>query len=204
MKKTGFYAERVRPVFVMAIITIICIFMISILHLSTQERVIANEGLVLKKALLFAGGVNVPETNTEVNDLFEKQVKEGDGFFEISASSGKVLSYAFIQAGPGLWGEIEAITAFKPDLKEFAGIDFIKQNETPGLGARISESWFKEQIRGKKVPLTMNPEGTKSTKITEIDAITGASRTSEYVLSIFNFAGEKAATLSGIITGENQ
>jgi Na+-transporting NADH:ubiquinone oxidoreductase subunit C len=197
MKKDGFYAERIKPVVVMAIITIICIFLVSILYLSTQERVTANEGLVLKKALLYAGGLSLPESNNEINALYDKQVKEKDSYYEITDSSGKTISYAFIQKGPGLWGEIEAITAFKPDFKEFAGIEFIKQNETPGLGARITEKWFKEQIRGKETPLTMEPEGTESSKPTVIDAITGASRTSEYVLSIFNQAGKRAAQLKG-------
>ncbi|MDC7222316.1 MAG: FMN-binding protein [Spirochaetales bacterium] len=197
MKKTGFYAERIRPVLVTAVLTIICITSVSFLHLFTQDQVRANEGLVLKKAVLSAAGVTLPASNLEVNDLYEARVSEGEGLFTVRDEGGNIMAYAFIQAGPGLWGEIEAIVAFDSGFSHFAGTEFIKQNETPGLGARITESWFKEQLRGKKAPLSLNPEGTESTAESEIDGITGASRTSEYALSLFNRADERAAELKG-------
>jgi Na+-transporting NADH:ubiquinone oxidoreductase subunit C len=200
MKKTSFFSERIKPVIVMAVITIICITLVSGIHLSTQDLVSANEGLVLKKAVLFAAGIEVPENNAEINSLYDELVVEDEGLFLVYDGNGTAFSnlsaVAFITAGPGLWGEIEVVTAFNSDLKSFAGIDFIKQNETPGLGARITESWFKEQLRGKMPPLSMLPEGTKSSASGEIDAITGASRTSEYVLQIFNSAGDRAAELA--------
>ncbi|MDC7226564.1 MAG: FMN-binding protein [Spirochaetales bacterium] len=203
MKQVSFFSERIKPVIIMAVITIICISLVSGIHLSTQELVIANEGLVLKKAVLYAAGVEIPSGNAEVNELYEERVEEqmdesGDVYIvygEGGSTGGEIEAYAFIAPGPGLWGEIEMLAAFMPDLKTFAGIDFIKQNETPGLGARITEAWFKEQLRGKQPPLVMNPEGTESSASTEIDAITGASRTSDFVLSIFNEAGLRAAEL---------
>ncbi|MBI9108621.1 MAG: FMN-binding protein [Spirochaetales bacterium] len=194
MKKVGFFAERVKPVIIMAALTIICIAIVSGIHLSTQDLVIANEGLFLKKAVLYAGGIKLPETNAEINELYEERVAERGDIFEISGLSGDIAAYAFIIVGPGLWGEIEAVTAFTPDLASFVGVEFVKQNETPGLGARITEPWFKEQMRGKPFPLRMVPEGTAGAS-GEIDAITGASRTSAYVLQIFNSAGEKAEKL---------
>ncbi|MDC7218698.1 MAG: FMN-binding protein [Spirochaetales bacterium] len=199
MKESSFYSERIKPVVVTAVLTIICISLVSVLHLSTRERVLANEGLVLKRAVLYAAGITVPEANMEVNNLYEELVVEKEGFFQINNKSGQPQAYAFIQAGPGLWGEIEAVMAFDESLSRFAGVDFIKQNETPGLGARITESWFKEQLRGKSAPLRMNPEGTASAAPGEIDAITGASRTSDYALDLFNRAGERAAELKGRI-----
>ncbi len=196
-KKNQFYIERIRPVTVTAVLTIICITLVSLLYLSTRDQVLANEGLVLKKAVLYAAGLAVPGSNHEINELYDSRVTEEDGIFTVKDDADKTKAYAFIQAGPGLWGEIQAVVAFDTDLATFAGVDFISQNETPGLGARITESWFKEQLRGRKAPLTMNPEGTESTASSEIDAITGASRTSDYALSLFNKAGEKAAALEG-------
>lgn len=194
MKKEGFFAERLKPVMIMAVLTIVCISIVSGIHLSTRELVIANEGLFLKKAVLYAGGVEMPETNTGINELYDQRVTEDGGVFTIRGEDGEVSAYAFITKGPGLWGEIEAVTAFSPDLKAFAGVEFTKQNETPGLGARITEPWFKQQLRGKVPPLLMVPEGTSASD-DEIDAITGASRTSDYVLKLFNSAGERALAL---------
>ncbi len=196
MKQPSFFSERIKPVIIMAVITVICIALVSGIHLSTQELVIANEGLVLKKAVLYAAGIELPEINSEINDLYDKSVIENDDIFLVNDSAGKIKAVAFITAGPGLWGEIEVVTAFDADLEAFAGIEFTKQNETPGLGARITEKWFKEQLRGKHPPLRMNPEGTVSASSDEIDAITGATRTSGYVLDLFNKAGDRAATLA--------
>ena len=194
MKKESFFSERIKPVIVMAVLTIVCITLVSGIHLSTVELVIANEGLVLKKAVLYAGGIDIPENNLEINDLYDERVSEKQDIFVINGEDGSPSSYAFISAGPGLWGEIEAVMAFNTDLETFTGVDFIKQNETPGLGARITEEWFKQQLRGKNPPLTLAAEG-ESEGPNEIDAITGATRTSNYVLQLFNDAGARAAEL---------
>ncbi len=195
MKQPSFFSERIKPVIIMAVMTIICIALVSGIHLSTQDLVIANEGLVLKKAVLYAAGIELPETNSGVNDLYDQMVVEKGELFLVNDSAGKIKAVAFITAGPGLWGEIEVVTAFDAELESFAGVEFIKQNETPGLGARITEEWFKEQLRDKVPPLTMVPEGTAAAE-SEIDAITGATRTSRYVLQLFNDAGLRAAELS--------
>jgi Na+-transporting NADH:ubiquinone oxidoreductase subunit C len=71
------------------------------------------------------------------------------------------------------------------DLKTLTGIEFIKQNETPGLGGRITESWFKEQFRGKRWPLTVVPEGDPAGD-QEFQAITGATNTTNAVRDILN------------------
>lgn len=199
MKKQSFYSERIRPVVVMAVLTIICIALVSGIHLSTQELVIANEGLVLKKAVLYAAGVELPDSNAEINELYAERVVEKEDLFLVydgdPAAAAALLSAAFITEGPGLWGEIEVVTAFDSELESFSGVEFIKQNETPGLGARITESWFKEQLRGKVPPLSMVPEGSAGSSVDEIDSITGATRTSAYVLELFNSAGDRASEL---------
>ena len=76
-----------------------------------------------------------------------------------------------------------------------ARIDFIKQNETPGLGARIEEEWFRKQFRGKTPPFTLVQEDTENTAPDEINAITGATYTSSYVRDMVNNSPERAAAL---------
>ena len=193
MKKDGFYAERIRPVVVMAVLTIICISIVSGIHLSTQDLVIANEGLMLKKAVLYAGGIELPGSNAEINALYDQRVEEDGELFRISGPGGMIESWAFLINGPGLWGEIEMVAAFNSDFSRFTGVEFTKQNETPGLGARITEDWFKQQLRGKRFPLTMAAEGMSAPADDQIDSITGATRTSGYVLQLFNEAGKRAS-----------
>ena len=85
---------------------------------------------------------------------------------------------------------------YQDDLQTLTGVDFTRQNETPGLGARIMEVWFREQFRGKTGPFTMVPEGTVSST-SEFDAITGASRTSAAVLKMMNASVANVASIVG-------
>jgi Na+-transporting NADH:ubiquinone oxidoreductase subunit C len=90
-------------------------------------------------------------------------------------------------AGAGLWGEISLMVGFKDDLRTLTGVAIVSQNETPGLGARIEEPWFTSQFIGKQGPFKMVEEGTADA-LDEIDAITGATRTSESFQNIMNRA----------------
>ena len=105
--------------------------------------------------------------------------------------------YVFPASGPGLWGEIEAVIGFDAALNRLTGVDFTKQNETPGLGARIAEDWFRLQFRGKTGPFSRVPEGTLSDSDREFDAITGATGTSTAVEQILNDAIEAAPGILG-------
>ncbi|MFA7672217.1 MAG: FMN-binding protein, partial [Sphaerochaetaceae bacterium] len=87
--------------------------------------------------------------------------------------------------GPGLWGTISIMVGFEDDLKTLSGVSIVSQNETPGLGARIEEKWFTAQFSGKQGPFRLVEEGTASSP-DEIDAITGATRTSESFRNIMN------------------
>lgn len=80
---------------------------------------------------------------------------------------------------------IIAAVGVEKDLKTLTGISFIKQDETPGLGARIEEPWFKAQFKGKVPPLGHVNEGEPTEK-NQFDAITGATLTTKAVEDIIN------------------
>ncbi len=82
-----------------------------------------------------------------------------------------------------------------PTLQHFTGIAFVRQNETPGLGARITEPWYGEQIKHKTGGLRLVSEGTGSSDAAEIDAITGATITSKAVRDILNTLVDDAPAL---------
>ena len=172
--------------------TIVFVAPISFVYLLTKGRVALNEEVFLKRAVLAAAGIPVPSANGEVVSLFSalaEEVKAGDAvplyYRTKSEAGGEPAGYVFIRSGPGLWGEITATVGFDSVLSTLTGVDFLKQSETPGLGARISETWFKEQFRGKKGPFTTVGEGEPASG-SQFDAITGASITSNAVMSILN------------------
>ena len=197
--KINVFKERIFPVLFMFIVTVVFIAVVSGIYLATQENVIRNERLYLMEAVLYASDITVPEDAAAIEETYNSRVREvsdSDGvisYYEVAGTG-----FVFPAAGPGLWGEIETVVGFNSDLSRITGLDFIKQNETPGLGARISEEWFRAQFRGKKGPFTRVPEGTGTTSDTEFDAITGATITSTAVQNILN-STIKAAP--GILSG---
>ena len=187
--------ERIYTVAFMLIVPLVSVSAVSGLHLATLDVVKRNEDLFLRKAVLKAAGIEIPKSPTETVSLYDRLIKPLADVQDCYAVEGEGSKYVFVRSGPGLWGDITAVVCFDMEAQSLAGITFTKQNETPGLGARIDEDWFQTQFRGKKAPLSLVPEGSKSDKIGEIDAITGATITSKAVRDIVNRTSVEAAAM---------
>jgi Na+-transporting NADH:ubiquinone oxidoreductase subunit C len=190
--KNVFFKERIYPVLFMMLVTIVSITLVSGIYLATKPVIKLNESLFLKKAVLYAAGIPVPQTTAEIDDAYRFHVKEitnpdgsMDHFEIVNPSTGETEGFVYFASGPGLWGEITALIGFDEQNNLITGIEFIKQNETPGLGGRITEDWFKEQFRLRKGPFVLVSEDAQSSG-NELNAITGASWTSGYVLDLVN------------------
>lgn len=190
--KSAFFKERIFPVLFMFIVTVVFITAVSGVYLSTQGTIRLNESLFLKRAILAAAHIPVPQGAENVDRVYRSRVREVSDakgqprYYEVLASGdSNVVGYVVYGSGPGLWGTIRAVIGYDKGLDRMTGIDFIEQSETPGLGARITEQWFREQFRGKSAPFTMVREGEKSGPH-EFDAITGATITSTAVRDIVN------------------
>ncbi len=200
------FRERLFPIIFMFLVTAVFIAMVSSIYLATRETVVRNEELYLKRAVLFAAKINIPDSPAEVESTFQNRIEPVTGentetvnYYRVLESGGAPTGYVIPVEGPGLWGTISAVVGFEEGLNEFTGVDFTANNETPGLGGRITERWFREQFRGKTGPFTLVPEGTEGESDTEFDAITGATITSTSVRNILN---ETLETAPDIIEGE--
>lgn len=190
MNKDGFFFLRLFPLIMMLLVTIVCISVVTGLHLSTKDLVEANEELYLRRAVLRAAHVDFPDNFQQTNAIYEQQVSvdsSGDRTVYIVEREEAPTAYVLPVQGAGLWGPIELLVGFAENYTTLTGIGVLSQNETPGLGARIEELWYQEQFNGKEGPFTMVEEGSADEK-DEIDAITGATRTSEAMLGIMNRA----------------
>jgi len=94
---------------------------------------------------------------------------------------------AFEFSGPGLWGPITGIVCLEKDLKTIRKIKVTHQEETPGLGSRVTEAGYLKQFKNKEAlpQLKFMPEGKASQK-NEVDAITGATGTSRAFEKLIN------------------
>ncbi len=99
--------------------------------------------------------------------------------------------------GPGLWGPIEGLIGLAPDGVTITAVSFYKQEETPGLGGEIAGKDFTDRFINKKLfdaqgqpALTLVRPGRAKGDY-EVDAISGATMTSDKVQSLIALASEK-------------
>lgn len=126
----------------------------------------------------------------ETKALYEQKVRsrtiDGMDLYELKGEGG-VAGIAFPVHGSGFWGPIHGLLALEPDRRTIMGVSFYEHEETPGLGARISEAEFQDPFKGKRIVGSDGVPGIKITKegerkgINEVDALTGATRTCEAV-----------------------
>lgn len=176
------------------IVSFIFVFILALANELTKEKVKINEELFQRKAILSAMGIEF-KNDKEAYKLFDEKVKiEKVKDIDVYKSNvnGEYV-YAVIFVGNGLWSTIRGVLAVNKDLTEIVGIDFITQSETPGLGGRIEESWFKEQFRFEKIKdgkikmiIGGTGKGDYNHENGEFEAITGATRTSESVANMLN------------------
>lgn len=186
-------SKRLFIVAFTATVTAAFVAPISLAYLLTKPRADLNEQVFQMRSVLSAAGIPLPASPAEVVRLFKERAEEvsakdgGQPYYRIRDGRGEPSGYVLIRSGPGLWGEITAAVGFERSLGKLTGVDFLKQSETPGLGARISEPWFREQFRGKRGPLATVAEG-QSAGESQFDAITGATLTTNFVRDILNAA----------------
>ncbi len=128
--------------------------------------------------------------------------KIDDNTFILTAkdSAGNVVGYGVMLSGGGFQGPIKIMVGFDKDVNKVLGIEILENSETPGLGNRIVENWFKEQFKGKVPPLSA-VKGRAPENEREIQAITGATISSKSVTNIVNRAQE---VLSSFLSGGEQ
>lgn len=192
----SFYKERVFPLLFMFITTTLCILLTSGLYLLTQDRAQANELSFTRRAILEAGDLDFTNTTEGIESAYHQLIEEQVGYYTARGDFG--TRYIIPLEGPGLWGTISIMVGLQEDLQTFTGVAIVSQNETPGLGGRIEEAWFTAQFKGKRAPMVLVEEGTSSLA-NEIDAITGATRTSEYFK---NLTARVPSEAQRIIRGE--
>ena len=177
------------PVIFMVVLTVVFISVLAYLNDSTREIIETAGQINEKESILYVLGIDHDSTIEGIQSAYEEGVKEESSGF-VAKESG---IEAFFFTGSGLWGDIEGFISISGDMKTLEGLTFTKQSETPGLGGRIEELWFKEQFRGVEIdsaeggPLAYRPEPGGN-----VDAISGATSTSKAVLNILNpFIREK-------------
>lgn len=181
--------SKVYTVVFTVIVTFLFVFILSGLNTFTADIVKKNQEIFKIKAILNAFGISYT-SNDEAIEKFKSEVSKEDvkdyELYKAFVNDQEV--YAIVFSGSGLWGNITGVLAVDKDVSRVIGIDFISQSETPGLGGRIEEAWFKNQFKQEKIK--DNGIIVSTTKVPDskddgvVDAITGATLTSKSIENI--------------------
>jgi len=169
---------------------------------ATTDDIPWQQDMILKAIENQIRSVKIPVTEQQ-KELLKNSllaVKDSVEIFVHLNEQNEVVAYGFPLRGKGLWGTITAFGVISADLQKMVGIDFTEQVETPGLGARITETEFKYFFRNldlsgfqdkygqtppiilvKKKEITNREQSTNS-----FQAITGATQTVDGVLKMIN------------------
>ncbi len=180
------------PVVFMIILTGVLTAILALINGVSQPKIEFNQEIELKQKILAVFDILPEEAEPEeIDTVFDERITEeqyeGQSVY-ILEENGEPAAYAAPFAGPGLWGSIEGYLGVTADMETVTGIEFIKQDETPGLGGRISEEEYKSQYRDLDISGSSPGEIFISRPADggNVDAIAGATQTSTFVINMLN------------------
>lgn len=186
-------------------VSFVFVLVLAFANEGTRAQVAFNQEVNRKRAVLNALGIEYagPEDVIEKFESVDEVDRSGTTLYQATVDGETVFAKEF--SGSGLWGTINGILAVDSGVNRTVGLEIISHNETPGLGGRIDEPWFKRQLQGEQIvdgSITVGDggDGDYDSDNGEIDAITGASRTSDSMQVILN---NELATLSDALGGNS-
>ena len=163
------------------------------IHLALKDKIAQNQLNAINDQIpkLIPGADG---TKTTLDDKLTEQLSmEVRKAFD---SEDKQLGWVLCTSGAGFADKIELLIGLDLEAIKIMGISVIEQQETPCLGSKIITDWndqYKNQPTDKKlVVLKGMSSEQKKLKDGKIDAITGATISSDAVTTIVNDAVTKA------------
>ena len=154
--------KKFYPVIVLTAVVAISVGLLSLTDNLTREKIEWQQEQKIQR-LLF--------------DLFPDMSRyDLENEIYIIYSTEDKVSYAFVAVGKGYGGDIDILVGLE-DENTLKGISIISQVETPGLGNRITESYFTDQFAGLSAEeVAQRRDGG------QVDTITGATMSSSAVI----------------------
>jgi len=166
------------------------------IYLVTQPVILRNQAEAMRRAIFnVLPGTETIETFVLAGEQLQPfesadgSMPGGDAVFAGRAEDGTLVGYAIPADGAGFMDTIRLIYGFDPVRRAIVGMQVLDSRETPGLGDKII---FDEEFHRNFVELKVEPRivgvkvAEKPRPSNEVDTITGATISSEAVISILN------------------
>ncbi|MEC9487895.1 MAG: RnfABCDGE type electron transport complex subunit G [Halanaerobium sp.] len=164
--------DSVRLVTVLTVIAVLSGLVLAFTFVSTEEEIALHQAEAKKAAVSqVLGGLQDYQAVERNGQEFYQGELEGDRVVALEVS------------GSGFQGQIRLMAGFNLSEQRIIGIKILEHLETPGLGARITGD-FKDQFAGKKIFDSYQVVKTEAKSNKQIEAISGATISSNAVTSI--------------------
>ena len=134
---------------------------------------------------------------------YEERFKEEDfEIYEGKDEGGKTVGYAIVRKGAGFSDSIKLIFGVNEDFSKIYSLKVLEQKETPGLGAKIMDKrsflqFWQDKSLAEPIEYAKPPKPGEHLEDNEVNAITGATISSEAVVAAVNHAVEDARKVIG-------
>jgi electron transport complex protein RnfG len=149
-------------------------------EIEKNERAVLNDAIA---AVVPAGNADLQRRTYVLEDQVGKR-RITNTVYEVYDDEG-TIGWAVTAEGPGFVDVIGLVVGLAPELDQITGIKVIRTQETPGLGDKILDEdftkWFQRVDVDEEIHLA---KGTPDSAANEVQAITGATYSSEYVKDI--------------------
>ncbi len=167
--------ETIRYGLILALICVVASGLLAGVNTITTSKILAQSKLeeeaVLRK--VFADAARF-ESVKSANEIIYYKAYDNDGRF---------LGVAFKASGKGYSSTIETMVGMLKD-GTIAAVSILSQNDTPGLGLRVTESSFTGRFTNKNI-----------TDLNQVQAITGATISSRAVIDSVKKKAEEIRSL---------
>lgn len=183
---------------VLLIVTLVCVALLAVVNQVTRTPIQQAEinaraetyKVVYPNANSFA---EVEDKQALLDEAPENLSASGyDGCYindvlSVTTADGAVEGYVIAATSPnGYGGDIQIAVGITAD-GEITGFNPISHSETPGFGAKCEEDDFKSQFEGMPATI-LEYSKTGATQDNQIDAISGATRTTNAITEAVNSA----------------
>ncbi|MFC2146531.1 RnfABCDGE type electron transport complex subunit G [Acidobacteriota bacterium] len=167
--------QYIKMIVVLTGIAAVCGFLLSTVKQVTavriEEQILVNVKLPAIKTVLESS------TNDLLGDRRMITMDEQEYVVFEGKKEGKTWAIAFEGKGTGFGGDIGVMVGFYLEKDILTGIGILTHQETPGLGARISETVFTDNFKNKPITAVFKVKKDNG----EVDAVSGASYSSRGV-----------------------
>lgn len=188
MKKVGII---IKTTLILFLITSVSALLLAFVNDKTAPIIAENDAINKQNALkkvIEAERFEEIEINSDFSAIAYKYGCEIDGVYIAKDADGNKAGVCSILTGNGYSSGLQVAVGADTEARATA-IEIIASSETPGLGQNASKPAFTEQFKGMNAGIGVVKSGANDT---QINALSGATLTSEGVTRLVNAALEIA------------